>query len=200
MSLTKGKAGLSADACSPRRLLAVCPLVNKGTIGASAFLLLQPGQPDMSLVKRLQEATGKTSLWEILKKAGLSVALDGNWGHSALNLTGAASATPVPMCAARQRLAGGLLAQQSAGCSATQCLSTGSECRHHIDCLRTARVLPVTLGTARLKHHIQHWLCVEKLLQRRSAALCFPALCKSAVALLTWQHCHLHVERQAVRP
>jgi hypothetical protein len=43
----------------------------------------------MSLVKSLQEATGKTSLLDIVKRAGLSIALDGNWGESAMQLSGA---------------------------------------------------------------------------------------------------------------
>lgn len=38
----------------------------------------------MSIIKRLQEATGKTSLSEIVRKAGLSIAFDGNWGESAI--------------------------------------------------------------------------------------------------------------------
>jgi hypothetical protein len=44
----------------------------------------------MSVVKRLQEATSKTGLLDILKKAGLSIVLDGNWGETAMQLSGAA--------------------------------------------------------------------------------------------------------------
>jgi hypothetical protein len=43
----------------------------------------------MSLLKSLQEATGKKSLWDIIKTGGLSIVLDGNWGHSAMQLSGA---------------------------------------------------------------------------------------------------------------
>lgn len=43
---------------------------------------------DMSVVKNLQEATGKTGLWDVVKRAGLSIALDGNWGETALQLSG----------------------------------------------------------------------------------------------------------------
>jgi hypothetical protein len=46
----------------------------------------------MSLVKTLQEATSKTSLKDIVRQAGLSIILDGNWGHSALKLSGEAHA------------------------------------------------------------------------------------------------------------
>jgi hypothetical protein len=52
----------------------------------------------MSVVKRLQEATSKTGLLDILKKAGLSIVLDGNWGETAMQLSGAALSSLVPAC------------------------------------------------------------------------------------------------------
>jgi hypothetical protein len=50
----------------------------------------------MSVVKRLQEATGKTGLFDILAKAGLSIVLDGNWCESAMQLSGAAFSSLAP--------------------------------------------------------------------------------------------------------
>ena len=42
----------------------------------------------MSLVSKLQAATGKKSFFDIFKKAGVSIVLDGNWGEAALQLSG----------------------------------------------------------------------------------------------------------------
>ena len=43
-----------------------------------------------SLVKSLQEATGKQSLFEIVKKAGVNIILDGNWMETSAQLSGGA--------------------------------------------------------------------------------------------------------------
>jgi hypothetical protein len=42
----------------------------------------------MSLVRHLQEATGKASIFSIIKTAGLSLILDGNWTETAAKLSG----------------------------------------------------------------------------------------------------------------
>jgi hypothetical protein len=46
------------------------------------------GLSSMSLVQKLQAATGKKSLMDILKCAGISIALDGNWCETVMQLSG----------------------------------------------------------------------------------------------------------------
>jgi len=43
-----------------------------------------------SLVKSLQEATGKQSIFEIIKAAGLNIILDGKWMETSAQLSGGA--------------------------------------------------------------------------------------------------------------
>jgi hypothetical protein len=57
------------------------------------WFALQPlapgsGLSSMSLVQKLQAATGKKSLLDILKCAGISIALDGNWCETVMQLSG----------------------------------------------------------------------------------------------------------------